>query len=420
MRRRLMILALALMPLSSTLGGLLYLFWWLSLLGKPPSRLLPPDAAASNQAGPFAQSPQKRPYFALALLLFCLLGLLTVWVCAQPSWHLAGWLSRHLLPGLLIWGCYWALRTGRLGSAELLTGMLCGSLLLAGVGLVNYVFDWAPRIQALCFTPYGGFCLIDFHALAEDRARGFSMHPNVLGSLMAMALPLWIYRLGSARGLGKLPALAGLLTISIALLLSFSRAAWLAGALSGLIGCFWLLNASWRQGIFLATALSLPALLLGPLASVSLRLAELLSSAGSHASRILLWQGGLAMLAAHPWLGTGLLQVEPLLPLYAPPIPGGAGHLHNWYLQIAVESGLPAALLYFALLAALLGTPRDLTPLGKACWLAWSGFLVSACFDITLLDLRVAFGLCLLLALLLQQRNLMRQLTGINKYQTAS
>lgn len=443
MRRLLIVSALALMPLSSLIGGLLYLIWWLlpyhSSLGQRrvmpslpsrPARLVSQSQSASGSDStghdlPFElpAQPRKRPRsFRLSLKprlrhglgLFVLLSALTLLSCALPLWQLAGWLSRYLLPGLLVFGTYQALLSGRLKVSDLLTGLLTGSLLLAGVGLVNYLFHWQTHPQIFCFKAYGGFCLLDLLLLAEDRARGFSMHPNVLGALIMLSLPLWIWLLGVSKGLRKLFVLAGLILITATLLMSFSRASWLGAALIAVLGSAWLLSASWRQGLWLCGGLTLGIMTLtGSLQGLFGRLAELGTTQGSHMSRLMLWEGGLRMLSDYVWLGTGLLQLEPLLAGYLPPVPGGAGHLHNWYLQVAVESGLPAALVLFCCLFVLLGKPGKLPPLGRACWLAWAAMLLSCLFDITLLDLRVAFMLCLMLGLLLHQRRLQQQLKAV-------
>lgn len=386
-RQGLMVLALGLFPLSALVGGLLYLLWWL-LPGAVPEPQ--PLAGVPRLSGRVIRA------WILALIA---LSLLTCLTCAVPLWQLAGWLSRYALPALLIWGTYRTLNSGRLQPEELVGGLLLGSLLLALIGLGNYFLHWQSHPQLLCSDAYGRFCLLDLLLLAEDRARGFSMHPNVLGMLLAISLPLWIQWLAQVT-VGK-KALVGLALglVLLCLAVSYSRAAWLGGGLALLLACLWLLQGSWRKGLLLMLPVAglVLSLRLGQLLP---RLTSLLAAEGSHHSRLLLWQAGGQMLGDHLWLGTGLLQVEPLLPLYLAPIAGGAGHLHNWFLQVAVESGLPAALLLFGLLAYLLGTPRQLSTLGQACWLSWAGFALASLFDATILDLRVAFELSLLLGLL--------------------
>ncbi|MGV3522787.1 MAG: O-antigen ligase family protein [Candidatus Sericytochromatia bacterium] len=324
---------------------------------------------------------------------------------ALPLWHIAGWLSRYLLPALLIWGSYRALASGRLNVSDVLWGLLGGSLLLAGVGLGAYFGDWSLHPQLLCLRDYGQPCLIDLLLLPETRARSFSMHPNVLGACLLVVLPLWVWVLGRARGLHKLPVAFGLACVTLCLLVTYSRAAWLGALPVTLIALALWLNASWRQSLLVVTAGGLGvAAWRGQLILLQARLESFLApTQGSGGSRLQLWRNGLDMLQDHLWWGVGLLQVEPVYALYRR---GGeaVGHLHNWPLQVAVESGLPLMLAVFVCLGLLLGDPRRLTPLGQAAWLACLGFGLSALLDCTLLDIRVSFVLCHLLGLLLFER----------------
>lgn len=403
-RSLLLILAIAIMPQSTLIGALLYLSWWLI-----------PFKAVKAAADVDLPDPQ-----ALRLRLFnwrwlwggfCILSLLTGLSSAMPLWHLAGWLSHYLLPFLLIWGTVRALQSGRCQALELVLGILLGSLGLALAGLANYFLHWAPHLQGLCFEAYNGFCLLDFYMLAEDRARGFSMHPNLLGALLALPVPLWLWSQRFQRW--RVLSAASALLVCLCLLVTYSRAAWLAAAVALVLGAVWFFKLHSRAWLALGLGGGLVGLVLagsGLLTVIWARLASLFQAGGSQNSRLMLWQAGGRMLQEHGLWGTGLLQLEPLLPLYlSEPVPGGAGHLHNWYLQVAVESGLPAALLFFALLLALLASPKDLGELGKACWLAWAGLLLACCFDIALLDFRLAFELCLLLAMILADRQSKRE-----------
>lgn len=381
LRSGLFVVALAVFPQIPLAGALLYLLWW--LWPAPPAMA------------------ERRAVSRLQMRLgagFCLLSLLTGLVCARPLWHAAGWLSHYLLPVAVSGATVRALHRRRLRPETLFAGLLAAGFGLAGLGLGNYFLHWQSHPQWLCSPAYGRFCLIDLLLLAEDRARGFSMHPNVLGALLALAVPLWLQAPGQWPR-WRWPLLGGLATVLLALAVSYSRASWLAAAVALSGGLLWRLPALNRRGwLWLPAGLGLAGLLRGP------ALLARLSPLQADNPRLQLWAGGLHMLADHLWLGTGLLQVEPLFGLYLPPIAGGAGHLHNWYLQVAVESGLPAACLLFALLGSLLGRPGQRGPWGQAAWLSWAGFLLASLFDVTVLDSRVAFELSLLLGWLIYER----------------
>ena len=161
-----MVLALLLLPLSSLIGGLLYATWWLV-----PYR--PVWRAQAVGAAPLAdqmEASRRLRAGSVFLLLALLVGGLA---SAFPLWHVAGWLSRYLLPALLVWGSYRALQSGRLSVSDLLWGLLGGSLLLAGVGLGAYFADWSLHPQWLCLSGFGQPCLIDLLLLPETRARSF-------------------------------------------------------------------------------------------------------------------------------------------------------------------------------------------------------------------------------------------------------
>jgi putative inorganic carbon (HCO3(-)) transporter len=72
------------------------------------------------------------------------------------------------------------------------------------------------------------------------------------------------------------------------------------------------------------------------------------------------WQAALAMWTEHPWLGVGIGNYEPVYPRYALPLwPLPLGHAHNYYLNIAAETGIVGLSAYlFLWLVALVGAWR--------------------------------------------------------------
>ncbi len=395
MKRIWLSLSVLLMPLSGLAGIVFYLLglcWRQTASHFSPSPALP------------APPPLKRwPLSPGWIWGFILLSVLTAGVSEQPLEHLVGWLNRYLLPAGLVAAHLHLLRQGVWDVKSLVKLMLASGLLLSGVALGNYGLGWQVDYQAICLSDYGQPCLLDLLLLAEDRARSFSMHPNVLGVLMMQWLPLALLSLHSARGLHKLSSLALVGIFSLTILVSFSRGAWLGYAWCLGVGSFYFLNASWRQlGILFALISSGLAVLLGQMTLVLARLQGIFSLSGSAASRITIWQTGLTMLSQHPWLGVGLLQVEPIYKQIAPQGPP-AGHLHNLYLQVAVESGLPATVLLFGALACFVGRAGK-NPLAQACWISLIGLAWASLVDATLLDMRVSFNLTLILALLIYSR----------------
>jgi len=412
MPQALMILALVLLPASLLLAGLAWLAGWCGSLqtsqrpliqAPQPVALLPPTARLSR-------------HWLWLLWGFVLFSGLNAFAVASPLLHGVGWLSRYALPALLCWMAWQALQQGQVQSQELAKGLLGGSLLLACIGLGAYFLNWQVLVQSLCWPGYENACLIYLYLKPEARATGLAMHGNLLGILLALSLPLWLWALATVKGLQRLAVFAGLWLVLLCLLVSFSRAAWLSGGLGLLLGSYWLLNASWRLSLLSLLGLAGIGIGLGSpdlLAHVQSLLDPLTGSAGT---RLQIWASGLEILRDAPWSGIGLLHFESLYPLYQR---GGipANHIHNWYLQVALESGLPAALLLFALLARLLKLPRlkHTSPLGLAAWLAWLVWLLASWVDCTVFDLRVTWPLMLLLALVLYERQQMQHYLSLRQ-----
>jgi O-antigen ligase len=250
-------------------------------------------------------------------------------------------------------------------------GWLIGGLLLAGagqalLGLYQFVTQTGPEP----FILLGRFM----------RAHGAFGQPNpyagYLGLIapLAISLALWAWtsqpRTGWSLRLALLAA-AGLITLG--LLVSWSRGAWLAFAAAVAV----VVVAHTRRAAPLVVVLAgLAALAVGLLggaellpASITGRLADLREFAGlvdvartevtdanfSVIERIAHWQAALAMWRDYPWLGVGagnyaVIYAAYNLPRWYEPL----GHAHNIYLNFAAETGLLGLLAYLWLWLASL------------------------------------------------------------------
>jgi O-antigen ligase len=181
--------------------------------------------------------------------------------------------------------------------------------------------------------------------------------------------------------------LLGLIAVSV--VLNFTRGVWL-----GCAGATLYLVARWRPRALWA----LPVLLLvGYLAAPSLvrrRVADAFhpSADPALAIRLEMWQVGLRMVRGHPWVGVGPENIPLVYTRYLPagtePLPGYHDHLHNNFLQLAAERGLPclAAWLWFMLALAghILRIRRRLDGLrwvADGALAAWLAFLAEGCFE---------------------------------------
>ncbi len=177
--------------------------------------------------------------------------------------------------------------------------------------------------------------------------------------------------------------------VILSLLLNFSRGVWLGCCVATiyLVGCWrprwlWVLPLLLIVGLFLSPKLirqrihSLRQPALDP--SVSIRLE--------------MWQAGLRMIRKHPWVGVGPNNISEVYTLYlAPgkaPEVGYREHLHNDFIQLGAERGLPCLAAWMWFMAALgwhfLRLRRKLKHLGwvaDAAPAAWLAMLVEGCFE---------------------------------------
>ena len=108
--------------------------------------------------------------------------------------------------------------------------------------------------------------------------------------------------------------------------------------------------------------------------------------------RLEMWQVGLRMIRKHPWVGVGPNNISEVYTLYlAPgkaPEVGYREHLHNDFIQLGAERGLPCLAAWMWFMAALgwhfRRLRRKLKHLGwvaDAAAAAWLAMLVEGCFE---------------------------------------
>jgi probable O-glycosylation ligase (exosortase A-associated) len=188
---------------------------------------------------------------------------------------------------------------------------------------------------------------------------------NGAGLLMAMAIPFaYCFAL---RGVGRwniwtriAAVVLGMLLVH-SLLLTYSRGA----MLSAVIGVAWLLlhhRPRWQIGGMAGLIIVGVLLLAGPEIRREFMSTKDYQQDKSAHSRLDSWAAAWDMAWDYPLLGTGVRNSNHFSQNY------GADHqnrtIHNQYLQIAADSGVPAAILYVAMLGAAL---YNLTRARRAC-----------------------------------------------------
>lgn len=210
-------------------------------------------------------------------------------------------------------------------------------------------------IQAGGGAADGGAGLLDL----DQRIRGpFSHYMTLAGFLLVCDLLLlasMVYHRG-----WRQPWRWGLLALlNLTLLVNQSRNAWVALVVVGSV----VLVARRRRFLLALPLLAVALVLLAP-APLLVRMASVADPEDpSNYDRICMLEAGLHMVAERPVTGIGPDMVEERYPIYRPPTAPRfqRPHLHNSFLQLAAERGLPSLAAYVALMGLALGA-------------AWRGF----------------------------------------------
>lgn len=266
------------------------------------------------------------------LAIFSALTVISALASPEPTTGLRA-LKKCLL-FLIIPGASYAVASER--HAFLLCRLLLASGALAGaVGI--YQFFWAE------LNPAGRITGLYGHWMAYSDA---IMLLFIAGALLFAA------RRWSAAWLLPIELLLG-----AALVLSMSRSAWL-GTLCGLGVLAGLLRS--RRTLIPALGAA-AALLFAPLPEVRERVDSMFElESVSHSFRIEMALTGMRIVADHPLTGVGPGQISAVYRQYTPDTLGSEEyfvHLHNNFIQIAAERGLPALFAFLWFLAVL---ARDL------------------------------------------------------------
>jgi O-antigen ligase len=253
--------------------------------------------------------------------------------------------------------------------------VVLGTGALAAIhGIYQFLFQVGPE----------GFVLFDRFM----RAYGAFEQPNPYAGYLGLTLPLAgglvLAAILPARGrvAGRWLVWAtgcGILML-VALVMSWSRGAWLGFAAAVMAMALAVVARRGRIAVLVAVTVMLAAyiLLAGGFSlvppSIEQRFSDFVPYLGvtdvrgvevtdanfAVLERMAHWQSALSMWTDHPWLGVGIGNYEPVYPSYALPLwPLPLGHAHNYYLNIAAEAGVMGLAAYIFLWgAALVGAWR--------------------------------------------------------------
>ena len=277
----------------------------------------------------------------------------------------------HAVRLLLLAALYLYVVTERLSHRQLAAPLAVQMVVQALIGVAQVVQQHSlglAALQELELDPaWSGVSIVFAGGVRSLRAYGLADHPNILGGCLAFGLLLlgaWAAESETKRRAWVYPVFA---LGTLALLLTFSRAAWLAfGA-----GCVCLALAAWRAGrhaelrrgcglALAAAVLVLPfawrdAAYLGARLDQGGAFTQAPIEARSLSERDRLNEAVARIVREHPLLGAGIGALPRAEQLRYPDFAAFNANYqpaHVVLLDVAAEIGIPGALLYALLLAA--------------------------------------------------------------------
>ncbi len=337
-------------------------------------------------------------------------SLLAVAVIAQMAVGRAAWsVPPKARPPLRLAGVYLLLLMAAVAASENPLGSLHALTEIfsfATFGLALVLARGEPRVRWLVDTlilvatgvaVWGLMQLLQGYGELEHRIRGpFSHYMTFAGFLLVVDMFL------VARMLVRRPPEEGsspsalldrswvswicLVTISVALVGSLTRSAMVALVIALVV----LVTASRPRLLLLAPVVVAAGLVITPVPVVARVLSIGDLSDVSNYDRLCMAEAGFRMIGERPLLGLGPDQVKELYPLYRHPTAPRllVPHLHDAYLEMAAERGIPELAVFLALIgSALLAAGRGYRRGGPAADLylgvvgALVGFAIAALFE---------------------------------------
>lgn len=270
--------------------------------------------------------------------------------------------------------------------------------LVALYGILQYIFGWTTSNA-----------WIDEEMFEDSTMRVYSTlgNPNVLGEYLLLVLPVAaVYMIKyKFRELSKYAYAAMFLVLALCLVLTQSRGCWIGFMLSVFIFVTFYEGKLW--GIIPIMLCILPFVIPQTIIDRILSIGNMEDSSTSY--RVYIWMGTLGLLK-YFWIGgigmgeQAFAKVYPFFSYNAIVAP----HSHNTFLQLTVEAGVGALIVFIALNAVFVKKMSDTYRLGEkksidsAMALAISsgviGFLAQSMFDYTFYNYRVMAVMFMVLA----------------------
>ena len=290
----------------------------------------------------------KRTLLDLPFLAFLASAMVSTVLAENQNIGVFGTYSRY--DGLLTIATYAALFwlsiqaiDGPGDARSVLRVLLASGYLVATIAIVQWVMD-SVRLGTLA------------------QAFGTLGQQNVLGAYLAMLVPLAYGELMGAKGWGgRILALNGLAVITLTLVLTFSRSAWLGTALAAVVVLAGMRHTAGRVGLAGMAVLLVGGVALaaasapgGLLEHSLVARAMTLFDPGAWGPRPAIWRDSLSLIASRPLLGYGPDNFGLVYPRFQATFLGTVqvDKAHSEALQVAATQGLVGLAAYLWLLAA--------------------------------------------------------------------
>jgi len=357
------------------------------------------------------------PPIKLPLLLYCLATVNSVLWAADPS--AGGFALRKLVLFLIL-----LLNVNLVTSARHLGALFRGLFLMAGlaglVGIAQFVIQYHEILrlhpsrvyfymtltrmhgfmghwmsfggqQMLVFAALLAFLLLSQGVLSSPPLReegpggGEYQNQHVANHPLTPSLT----RKGNTRSRARGVYLLVLGVVAISLILNFTRGVWLGCLVATLyIVSRWKPRALWAIPVLLVVAELAAPTLIRRRVSMAFHPRE----DPALAIRLEMWGVGLRMVREHPWAGVGAGNIPLVYTAYLPPgvtpLYGYHDHLHDNFLQLAAERGLPCMIAWLWFMLALgwhiLRFRRRLSSgrwIADAAFAAWLAFVTEGFFE---------------------------------------
>ena len=239
--------------------------------------------------------------------------------------------------------------------------------LLLGIALYYALVNWANSPQRLNWYANGMVCIgITLALVAPISVKWFTnklpfipsslykvplllsdpIHPNVMAGSLVLILPLMlailVYRWGSIRLVYRVAYLIAFGWTAFILIMTQSRAAWLAFAMAGLLVAILRWRWAWVAAVFAVVLALVFVVSLGTERILDLLIAS--EALGGIKDRMEIWSRALYMIQDFPLTGVGMgsfMKATDAVYLFFYIGPQKVDHAHNLFLQIAVDLGIP-------------------------------------------------------------------------------